>query len=62
MQHAWKSYRNSAWGFDELRPQSGRGQNNWAGLAVTMVDSLDTLWIMGLKQVCGRAGGYPVVC
>ena len=26
-------------------------QDNWGGMGVTLVDSLDTLWIMGLKVV-----------
>jgi mannosyl-oligosaccharide alpha-1,2-mannosidase len=48
MEHAWGSYRARAWGADELKPQSGRGENNWQGLGMTLVDSLDTLWIMGM--------------
>lgn len=50
MKHAWRGYREHAWGRDELKPISGRGQDNWGGMGVTLVDSLDTLWIMGLKK------------
>jgi mannosyl-oligosaccharide alpha-1,2-mannosidase len=32
-----------------LKPQSGRSTNNWAGLGVTLLDSLDTLWLMDMK-------------
>lgn len=50
MQHAWRYYKQYAWGFDELKPLSHRGHNNWGGMGVTLVDSLDTLWIMGMRQ------------
>lgn len=45
---AWDAYERDAWGFDELRPLSGDGTNNFAeGLGTTIVDSLTTLYIMG---------------
>ena len=50
MSFIWKNYREHAWGYDELKPVTRRGQNNWGGMGVTLVDSLDTLWIMGLKD------------
>ena len=50
MRHAWKGYKDRAWGRDELKPVSGRGHDNWGGMGVTLVDSLDTLWLMGLRQ------------
>lgn len=49
MQFVWQNYRSHAWGFDELRPVSGSGRNNWGGIGMTLVDSLDTLWIMDMK-------------
>jgi mannosyl-oligosaccharide alpha-1,2-mannosidase len=55
MQHAWGSYEKRCFGSDELLPQSGRGQENWGGLGVTLVDSLDTLWIMGMHKEFQRA-------
>jgi len=48
MRHAWSNYRAKAWGSDELRPRSGTGQDNWSGVGMTLVDSLDTLWLMGM--------------
>lgn len=45
----WKSYRQHAWMSDELRPVSGGRHDPFGGWAATLVDSLDTLWIMGLK-------------
>jgi len=50
MQHAWKGYKDRAWGADELKPRSGRSQNNWGGMGMTLIDSLDTLWLMGMKD------------
>jgi len=47
--YAWNGYITKAWGMDELKPVSGQNQN-WMDLGLTIVDSLDTLWIMGLKQ------------
>jgi mannosyl-oligosaccharide alpha-1,2-mannosidase len=55
MQFVWKNYEKYAWGKDELKPISMRGQDNWGGLGVTLVDSLDTLWLMGLKDEFWRA-------
>uniref|UniRef100_A0A0R3RFS0 alpha-1,2-Mannosidase n=1 Tax=Elaeophora elaphi TaxID=1147741 RepID=A0A0R3RFS0_9BILA len=51
---AWENYRKYAWGFNELKPISrcehsasvfGSGK-----LGATIVDALDTLYIMGLKE------------
>ncbi|CAM9266648.1 unnamed protein product, partial [Chrysoparadoxa australica] len=55
MEHAWKGYKVHAWGYDEVRPQSKRGRNNWGGQGVTIVDSLDTLWLMGLTDEFKKA-------
>ena len=47
--HAWKGYQNYAWGHDHLRPIS-KGAQNWFGLGLTLIDSLDTMWIMNLTE------------
>lgn len=44
----WRSYKKYAWGDDELLPVSGGSTTTYGGWGVTMVDALDTLWIMGL--------------
>ncbi|KAK3297228.1 glycoside hydrolase [Chaetomium fimeti] len=49
-QRCWKSYRKLAWMSDELKPISGARHNPFGGWGATLVDSLDTLWIMGLKE------------
>ncbi|EEA27164.1 mannosyl-oligosaccharide 1,2-alpha-mannosidase IB, putative [Talaromyces marneffei ATCC 18224] len=49
-QHAWNGYKKKAWLHDELLPVSGGHKDPFVGWAATLVDSLDTLWIMGLKN------------
>ncbi|KAL4888023.1 1, 2-alpha-mannosidase [Aspergillus ambiguus] len=48
--HAWKGYRKYAWMHDELSPLSGGNRETFAGWAATLVDSLDSLIIMGLTE------------
>ncbi|XP_031480391.1 mannosyl-oligosaccharide 1,2-alpha-mannosidase MNS1-like isoform X2 [Nymphaea colorata] len=55
MIHAWTSYEKYAWGQDELQPQSKSGTNSFCGLGATIVDSLDTLYIMGLDKEFQKA-------
>lgn len=57
--HAWEGYRTFAWGHDELKPVS-RSFNEWFGLGLTLVDALDTLWILGLGK--GIAARSQLVC
>ena len=57
--HAWKGYTEYAWGHDEAHP--GSGYRDWSldqPYAVTMIDSLDTLWIMGLRQEFDESVAY----
>lgn len=46
---SWSGYRQHAWEHDELKPLSGTFRDPFAGWRATLVDALDTLWIMGLK-------------
>ena len=50
MEHSWNGYKKYAWGKDELRPVMKLGKDNYGGMGVTLVDSLDTLWLMGMKD------------
>jgi hypothetical protein len=50
MAHSWAGYVRYAWGFDELRPVTMDGENSFCGLGATIVDSLDTLWLMDMKE------------
>ena len=47
---AWKSYKEKAWMKDELEPISGGFRETYGGWGATLVDSLDTLWIMDMKD------------
>lgn len=47
---SWDSYRTHAWAQDELKPITGIGLKTFGGWGATLVDSLDTLWIMGMKE------------
>lgn len=48
--HAWRGYKSNAWLHDEVGPISGKPKDPFGGWAATLVDSLDTLWIMGLTD------------
>eukprot|EP01137_Pigoraptor_chileana_P020736 Opistho-2@83502 len=48
--HAWRGYRQYAWGHDEIQPRTNGTNDSWGHFAVTMIDSLDTLIIMGLSS------------
>ncbi|KAF4119582.1 mannosyl-oligosaccharide alpha-1,2-mannosidase [Geosmithia morbida] len=52
---SWDAYKEHAWLQDELKPISGGGKRSFGGWAATMVDSLDTLWIMGLHDEFAEA-------
>lgn len=46
--HAWRGYKKFAWGHDHLKPIS-QTHHDWFNLGLTLVDSLDTMYIMGLE-------------
>ncbi|SGZ30687.1 BQ5605_C049g12431 [Microbotryum silenes-dioicae] len=47
--HAWEGYKKQ-WGHDEVAPVSGSYSDRYNGWGATIVDSLDTLLIMGLNE------------
>ncbi|KAK0401602.1 hypothetical protein QR680_015871 [Steinernema hermaphroditum] len=49
MKHSWKGYRDYAWGHDTLKPIS-KGYSEWFSTGLTIIDSLDTLFIMGMDD------------
>lgn len=51
MKHAWQGYRKHAWGYDELKSISKR-PSTWFGLGLTIIDSIDTLYIMNMTEGC----------
>ncbi|KAM5360264.1 hypothetical protein ACJZ2D_013872 [Fusarium nematophilum] len=56
----WAAYEKYAWGRDELLPLSLEGRDNFGGWAATLVDNLDTLWIMDMKTEFYRAADFVV--
>ncbi|KAM9309811.1 mannosyl-oligosaccharide 1,2-alpha-mannosidase IA isoform 2-T2 [Pholidichthys leucotaenia] len=53
MKFAWDNYKQYAWGKNELRPLTRNGHigNMFGGLrGASIIDSLDTLYIMGLME------------
>jgi mannosyl-oligosaccharide alpha-1,2-mannosidase len=46
----WRNYRSYAWMHDEIRPISGQVADHFGGWAATLIDALDTLWIMGFEE------------
>lgn len=48
-QHAWQGYRSYAWGRDHLKPIS-KTYETWFDLGLTLIDSLDTMLVMNLKE------------
>ncbi|KAH7192385.1 glycosyl hydrolase family 47-domain-containing protein [Fusarium flagelliforme] len=47
---AWSGYRKSAFMHDELSPASMKYRDTFCGWGATLVDSLDTLWIAGMRD------------
>ncbi|KXZ54812.1 hypothetical protein GPECTOR_4g883 [Gonium pectorale] len=50
----WQGYRKYAWGHDELNAGS-RSNREWFRMGLTIVDSLDTLQILGLLEEYAEA-------
>ena len=64
--HSWSAYRRYAWGHDELLPIT-KSYTEWFGVGLTLVDALDTMYIMGLEQglpcaLLSRLPYYSAVC
>jgi mannosidase alpha-like ER degradation enhancer 2 len=45
--HAYNSYINNAYPYDELKPISCSGFDTWGSYSLTLIDSLDMLIILG---------------
>ncbi|KAI7847753.1 glycoside hydrolase [Circinella umbellata] len=58
MVFAWDGYRTYSWGSDENRPVSNRPVNTRNGWGASIVDGIDTLYIMGLYGEFNEARDY----
>ncbi|KAF8060789.1 glycoside hydrolase [Lyophyllum atratum] len=58
--HAWLAYERDAMGDDEYHPISRKGSNltSAGGIGYTVVDSLDTMQLMGLSDEYARARSW----
>ena len=60
--HAWNGYVQYAWGDNELKPITKRGHSpvifGHSRLGATIVDSLDTLYLTGLKEEFEKAKNW----
>jgi mannosyl-oligosaccharide alpha-1,2-mannosidase len=53
MRWAWSQYRQHAWGKDQIKPLSGGSESfqlKDKQVGLTIVEALDTLWVMGLDR------------
>ncbi|KAL5602636.1 hypothetical protein FOBRF1_010169 [Fusarium oxysporum] len=50
IERAWTGYRKFAFPHDELKPASMKYRDTFCGWGATLIDSLDTLWIAGMKE------------
>lgn len=55
--HAWGGYKMCALGSDFLKPVSCKGEQ-WLNASLTLIDSLDTLYVMGLHDDLNQAIDY----
>ena len=53
---SWAAYELHAFGYDELEPVRQKGKNNFGALGAMLIDSLDTLWLFGLRAEFDRQG------
>ncbi|CAG8191231.1 unnamed protein product [Penicillium olsonii] len=53
--HAWQGYKKVAMGHDEIKPLSKESEDPFNGWGATLVDSLDTLWIIELRDEFSEA-------
>ncbi len=52
-ERSWRGYKEHAWMADEVQPVSGQARQDYdklGGWAATLVDTLDTLWIVGMHD------------
>ena len=49
MKWAWKGYKEHGWGKDEYKPIS-KTTETWFNLGLTLVDALDTMFLMGMED------------
>ncbi|KAG5650845.1 hypothetical protein H0H81_010856, partial [Sphagnurus paluster] len=56
--HAYSGYMKHAFPADELLPKTGGKVNKYNSWGMTTIDSMDTMWIMGLDKQFNQAKEY----
>ena len=56
---AWTGYKKCAYGRDFLKPMTCKG-SDWLNASLTLIDSLDTLWLLGFEKEFDDAVNYLV--
>ncbi|XP_050426845.1 ER degradation-enhancing alpha-mannosidase-like protein 2 [Adelges cooleyi] len=54
-EHAYYGYMHNAYPYDELRPLTCDGVDTWGSYSLSLIDSLDTLIVMGLHEEFNKA-------
>ena len=44
------SYKELAWGKDEISPLTGFSNKQWCDIGMTLIDGMDTLYLMGFHE------------
>jgi len=57
MRHTWSGYKKRAWGHDDLKPKGGQPKD-WCKMAITMLDALSTLYLMGMHDEFNEAAEW----
>ncbi|KAL7410255.1 glycoside hydrolase [Mrakia frigida] len=47
---SWEGYKKRAWGYDEVKPNTGLSSSPFNGWGATIIDSLDTLLLLSLPS------------
>ncbi|KAH9939553.1 glycoside hydrolase [Amylocystis lapponica] len=55
---SWNAYKQYAYGHDDLSPVSKSYSDSYGGWAASLVDGLDTMWIMGLTDIFEESVNY----
>ena len=58
MRASYGAYEKYAFGFDEIQPKSLHGSNNQGGVSASVIDAIDTLHVMDLKEEYERARAH----